>query len=114
MYCTVPNAREEEISDSHQYRPGIRISHAGGDSMMDTDEDLPEWTSKGKCGQLVHSLSNLTNFARAPPLAATVINVVCAAIGIGVWHFSTGVVAFAGAVFAILSALGILKWVMGL
>lgn len=47
-------------------------------------------------------------------LLATGINAVCIALGAAVWYLTTGVLAFAGAVFAIISALGILKWVIGL
>lgn len=47
-------------------------------------------------------------------LLATGINAVFIALGAAVWYLTTGFLAFAGAVFAIISALGILKWVIGL
>lgn len=46
-------------------------------------------------------------------LLATGINAVCIALGAAVWYSTTGFLAFVGAVFAIISALGILKWVIG-
>lgn len=84
---------------------------------MSNDEhadELPEWADRGQLGRLTYSLANLTELARAPPLVATAINVACIALGVGIWAATSGLVAAAGAVFAILSFLGIVKWVVGL
>lgn len=59
------------------------------------------------------SLSNLfEDFGSATPGLATVINLGFAAFGGLVYWLTTGVIAYAGLVLAIMSILAILKWVV--
>jgi len=97
LYGTQP-ARTQ--SNANNYQP-VR-----GHSMTDRDP------FKGSLGQLKFALSNLIDRANTSPKAATIINLACAGLGALVWHTFSGVVAFAGAVFAIVSLWGIVKWVL--
>lgn len=45
---------------------------------------------------------------------ALAINIGLALVGVAVWYLSSGWVAFAGAVWAILNIIGPVKWVFGL
>jgi len=64
--------------------------------------------------QLKFVIGNLMDKARATPGLATLINLTTALIGVGIWYAFDGWIAFAGIVYAILSLLGIVKWVFGL
>lgn len=82
--------------------------------MSDEPADPPAWSAMGRLDRLKHSLGNLTGMASASPGVATCINLTCVLIGVGVWHFTTGALSWIGGVYAILSALGIIKWVFRL
>ena len=78
----------------------------------DSEFHVPE----GKWNQLKYSIGNLLEeWANTDnPILGLVINLGMAAIGVVVWYFTSGIVAFAGGVWAILSILAIVKWVLGL
>lgn len=47
-----------------------------------------------------------------PPLFATAINLACIGLGIAVWHLGSFPVDWGGALFAAISAWGIVKWML--
>lgn len=69
-----------------------------------------------KRGRLRYSVGNLfENFgSTSSPMLGLVVNLGLAAIGLLVYWQTTGIVAFVAGVWAILNALGVVQWVMGL
>jgi len=82
--------------------------------MSDEDEEYDMPT--GRVAQLQYSISNLIeDFGQTDSIGlGLVINLFMVAMGIVIWAAFSGLVAFAGAVFAILHILAIVKWVLGL
>jgi len=82
--------------------------------MSDEDEEYDMPT--GRVAQLQYSISNLIeDFGQTDSIGlGLVINLVMVGLGIVVWAAFSGLVAFVGAVFAIVHILAIVKWVLGL
>jgi hypothetical protein len=78
----------------------------------DVDVDTPSLTS---VAGLRYSIQNLwSDFGNTDSVSlGLVINLGLAAIGVLIYAFGSGWVAFVGAVWAILNVLGIVKWVFG-
>jgi len=68
----------------------------------------------GKRAQLTDSINTLIREygQTSNPYTATAINVLTILIGVGVWHYTTGLASYAGAILAIWTALSVLKWVV--
>jgi len=78
----------------------------------DSDFDVPT----RKRDRLTQSISNLwAEFGTVDSVSlGLVVNLGLALIGVVIWWQTTGLVAFAGAVWAILNLAGIIKWVLKL
>jgi hypothetical protein len=62
--------------------------------------------------KLKSSVAGLIDTGRVDPILGTIINAGIVAIGLVIFVFTTGALSYVGAFFAILSALGIFKWVL--
>jgi len=83
---------------------------------MTDDENPYADRPDGKLNQLQYSISNLWDeFGNVDSVGVgLVVNLGLALIGVVIYWQTTGLVAVAGAIWAILNLLGIIKWVLGL
>lgn len=77
---------------------------------MTSDSSEPSIPSTRRA-RLETSIAGLLEEGRVDPILGTVINAGIIAIGTVVYIFTTGIPSYVGAFFAIMSAIGIVKWV---
>lgn len=83
-----------------------------GDSPEEDGVSIPA----GKRAQFEQSLRyNLENLGRTDnPWLGLFVNLTLAATGVAIYYHTTGLVAYAGAVWALINLFGIIKWVFNL